>query len=116
MPLALLRTCAAPAVKIRLLARCRSNIDWEDVDSNLTQAMAAIVGGSESLQVDVRLQCQLAIDKGGCGIQTMGRFAGAFYVDAVTRKEAFVAEQCRDAESTGNIPFFHIINWVARPS
>src|SRR4051812_1559201 len=46
---ALLRTCAAPAVKLRLLARCRADIDWEDVDDQLRAAVSRIVGGSQRI-------------------------------------------------------------------
>lgn len=95
--LSLIKACAAPAVKLRLLARCRKDIDWEDVDKTLQECMQTVVGGSRPLGPAVWAQCQLEVARGGCGIQSMKTFAPAFYEDAVGKREKFVAEACEEA-------------------
>ena len=95
--LALLRACAAPAVKLRLLARCREDVDWEDVDDALKAATESIVGGTERLDGPTWAQCQASVDDGGCGLQTMGGFAVAFFADAATKMSNFVVAGCEEA-------------------
>jgi hypothetical protein len=80
---ALLRTCLAPAVRLRLLARCRRDVDWEDVDDQLRGAMEDILGGADGLEDDgTWAQCQLPVAEGGCGLQSMQDHASAFFGEA----------------------------------
>jgi len=94
--LGLLRVCAGPAVRLRTLARCRRDVDWEEVDDALRKAVAEIVGGSEGLSEAERAQTQLPVRAGGLGLPSMAEFAEAFHDDAAAAREEWMRKVCQE--------------------